>query len=464
MASNLLVMRAISIFHKKYRWMDDHQEMSDLILASGHSEITSLSFKKIQNKNYLPQTKMEQLKDLLEQYQVNTIIFNEALSVKHVQKLVQGLERDDIIILDKPMLILQIFALKANSKEIQLQIKLAEIKYVIPRMRQELGVTLHTDKQARERGTGESLADIMKSDFKSRISDMEKQLEAFQNASAHVSRVLTFPVLGFYSVGKTTLFNILTGSSRETDSQAFTTMFLKSSWSKLLGFPVEIVDTVGIVDLPAMIIDSFSMMLRRIFSSPHLIICADTAMDLQFFTDQLDGLANYYSKFAHSGLKYRILFVLTKCDNLSELKFNEYRQLLTNLIMQGKFPCEQFEIMGARSDRPKYVQQTFVAKIEKLLEGELLELDFLDLTPSESSKIHDFANVRSEVWVGDTASIKSIIPIQTFNEHLAALQTKLDPKCYRRWEILRDELNRSESPNYFEGSIEDPVIKSDPDS
>ena len=414
-------MRAITVLHQKYLWMDTYKEIHDLIEAAGFTEVTTLSFKKIHETHYLPEQKIEELKRLVDQHRIDVIVFNEPLTVRQIQKLDELLGLSSIRLIDKVMLILEIFSRKANSKEIQLQIKLAEFKYVQPRMRQVVGESVNTEKQARDRGSGESLVNIMKSDFRAKISQMEKQLNEYRNEIQNDSNILTIPILGYYSVGKTTLFNILTDSNRETNPKAFTTMFLKSTWSKILGFPIEFIDTIGLVDLPPSIVDSFSMMLDRIFSSDIIIICIDGSLEPNAMNDQLIALDEYYQKFARMDLKYKILFVFTKCDKLTLETYEERQKMLLSVINKGMFYCYNFQIMGARNDKPKVVQQQFMQKFEELIQEDIFEFDMENLSPRELSRVHDVAYILNEEWKEKTANVKAKIPIHMFSELLGDL-------------------------------------------
>ncbi len=418
-------MRAIIVYYHKYNWMKKGTEMKDLALAAGYDVRAELEFKKLHKMNYMTDIKYDELDYLMEEHKVKYVLMNEPISVRYMRKLEEHFDDDEIIIVDKTMLILEIFERKASFSEIQLQIKLAKIKYTEPRMRTVVGETLRTEKQARDRGAGETMQQIMKSDMRGRVARIEKQVrELMELKSQEVDNSIPkIPIMGYYSIGKTTLFNILTSSNREISQEAFTTMFLKSSWTKVTGYPIELIDTIGLVDLPPAVIDAFSLMLQSIFSSNLLILGLDASAEGNQFRDQLDSLIEYYNKFSSVEKKYKILFVLTKCDLIGEDQYFEYSKLIDERIENELILS--YEILGVRYDKPELMKKSFVKIIDMMLEEELMEFEFKELNQSEASKVYNHARVTGEIWKDGLLNVTGIIPKASFYKNLASLKDKL---------------------------------------
>jgi GTP-binding protein HflX len=401
-------------------------EMQDLAKAAGYEVVAELEFRKFHKMNYITDTIYEKLDFLIQEHNIECVLLNEPVSIRHMRKLEDHFDDDEKSIIDKTMLILEIFDKKASSSEIQLQIKFAKLKYSEPRMRTVVGETLRTEKQARDRGAGETMQQIMKSDMRGRISKYEKQLKELMDLKqAEPDDIIPkLPIMGYYSIGKTTLFNILTSSDRETSQDAFTTMFMKSSWSRVAGYPVEIIDTIGLVDLPPAVIDAFALMLQSVFSSDILMLGLDASAGEDQFKDQLNSLMEYFGKFAIEDQKYKIIYVLTKCDLTEEETYSEYSKLIDE-IADDTALLSSYEILGVRSDKPELVRKSFVRILDMMLEKDLISFEYQGLNQSEVSLIHDHARVIDELWKDGRLNITGIIPKQSLLKNLGNLKDKL---------------------------------------
>ncbi len=419
-------MKAIILYNHRFNWMTKGIEMQDLAKAAGYEVVAELEFRKLHKMNYLTETKYEELDFLIQEHNIDKIILNEPVSIRHMRKLEDHFDDDEKSILDKTMLILEIFEKKASSSEIQLQIKFAKLKYSEPRMRTVVGETLRTEKQARDRGAGETMQQIMKSDMRGRVSKYEKQLKELIDLKKTEpdDTIPKIPIMGYYSIGKTTLFNILTSSDRETSQDAFTTMFMKSAWSKVAGYPVQLIDTIGLVDLPPAVIDAFSLMLQSIFASDILILGIDASANEDQFKDQLKSLMEYFERFASVDRKYMIIFILTKCDLIEKDTYDEYSKLIDDITEETAL-LRSYEILGVRSDKPEFMRQSFVNILDLMLEEELISFEYEGITQPESSLIHNHSRVTEEKWEDGLLKITGIIPKASLLKNLGNIKDKL---------------------------------------
>ncbi len=448
-------MKAIILYNHKFNWMTKGIEMQDLAKAAGFEVVAELEFRKLHKMNYLTEKKYEELGFLVQEHNIDHIILNEPVSIKYMRKLEDYFDDDDKIILDKTMLILEIFEKKASSSEIQLQIKFAQLKYTEPRMRTVVGETLRTEKQARDRGAGETMQQIMKSDMRGRISKYEKQLKELHDLKSTEpdDEIPNLPIMGYYSIGKTTLFNILTSSDRETSQDAFTTMFMKSAWSEVAGYPVKIIDTIGLVDLPPAVIEAFSLMLKSIFSSGILMLGLDASANEDQFKDQLNSLMEYFERFASVNQKYKIIFVMTKCDLIEKETYDDYSKLIDEST-EDIVSLSSYEILGVRSDKPELVRQSFVNMLDLMLEKQLISFEYEDVNQSEASIIHNHSRVTEETWKDGQLYISGIIPKASLLKNLSEIKDKLLTEIEEDVEELDTE--ETEGPDFrnFEEEIE----------
>lgn len=419
-------MRALILYYLPYSWQEKGDEMHDLAAAAGYEIKSELEFRKIHKHNYITDSKYAELDYLVNEHKIKYLLVNEPVSVRYMRKLEEHFQSDEITFVDKTMLILEIFQKKSSSAEIQLQIKLAMIKYTEPRMRTVVGETLRTEKQARDRGAGETMQEIMKSDIRGRVAKYEKQIREISEVKKEDTdnSIPRIPIMGYYSVGKTTLFNILTNSDRETSQEAFTTMFMKSSWTTFTGYPMELLDTIGLVDLPPAVIEAFSLMLESIFSSDILMLAIDASGNEHQFTDQLRSLLKYYQKFASIRKKYKIIFVLTKCDLIDQEIYASRIETIDKEVEDVNL-LELYETVGVRQDKPEYVRKSLTKIIDLLLDTELVSFEYEGLDQSETSRVYNHARITNEKWVNGLAKLQGIIPIDSFHKNLGILKEKL---------------------------------------
>ncbi len=415
------MLRALILYYLKYPNTEKTGEMLDLAKAAGYTIVGEYKFNKLHKDNYLSDLKMSELQALIGELSVETILINEAVSIRYMKALNDAL--DPVVILDKPMLILEIFEKKSNTIDIRLQTQLAQLKYTAPRMRSEVGAGVQSEKQG-FMGTGEKITDVVKSDMRKRIAKIERKLNDIQIKITPDETVPKLPIMGFYSAGKTTLFNLLSDSNRDTGDEAFTTMLLKSTWIKITGFPVQLVDTIGLVDLPPAVLRAFDPMLKTIFSLHGLILCIDASTNDNQFNLQLDNLIKYHNKFAVDGLQYNILFVLTKCDLIGKERYDDLIKLIEKRI-ETEEKINNYEIMGSRMDKPEYVRNEFVRLFDLLFMEKIVEFNAFELEPKEISTIHNHARVLSETWENGKCNIHGITIKSSLKNNLGFLKNKI---------------------------------------
>ncbi|MHA2404619.1 MAG: HflX-like GTP-binding protein, partial [Candidatus Kariarchaeaceae archaeon] len=253
-------MKAVVLRHLPRKWIRATREIYDLADAAAYEIVNEITFygEHSQPKTFLPEMKIQDLQFLIEEEDIDKILIDGSI---HAKQMLALEEITDLEVMDKPMLVLEIFSNRANTADIQLQIQLAQLKYSVPRMVSKLGEAVQSERPGFG-GTGEQVTEILVSDLKRRIRNMEAKLEGYRSKVDDSSEIIIprLPLIGYYSAGKSTLFNILTSQNRETSEQAFTTMILKSARTKIAGYSLELIDTIGLVDLPSDILSAFDVM------------------------------------------------------------------------------------------------------------------------------------------------------------------------------------------------------------
>jgi GTP-binding protein HflX len=195
-------------------------------------------------------------------------------------------DETELKVLDRPQLILDIFAQRANSREGKLQVELAQLKYLLPRL--VVGKNSAFSKLAGGiggRGPGETKLETDRRRVRKRITDLEKQVkkigrQRLERRKSRVGREIPIITLvGYTNAGKSTLLNTLTNSEVYAEKKMFATL---DPTARRLRLPYEqeviINDTVGFIrDLPESLVAAFSATLEEIGDSDLLVHVVDAS-------------------------------------------------------------------------------------------------------------------------------------------------------------------------------------------
>ncbi|MGH7885897.1 MAG: GTPase HflX, partial [Thermodesulfobacteriota bacterium] len=211
-----------------------------------------------------------------------TIIFDAELTPTQAKEISK---EADLKILDRSQLIIEIFAKHATTNEGKIQVRLAYLKYNLPRLRgkgielSQLGGGIGT------RGPGEKKLEQERRNARREIDQLEKEIDALRKRREHtrknrkITGIPTVSFIGYTNVGKSTLFNLLTKSSVLTQDKLFST--LNPTTRKLMlpsGNHVLITDTVGFISkLPEELKNAFRATLEEIGEADLLVHIADAS-------------------------------------------------------------------------------------------------------------------------------------------------------------------------------------------
>lgn len=227
----------------------------------------------------LGQGKVEELKALVELHQADVVIFNNDLSPSQTRNLEHELK---VKVLDRTELILDIFAIRAQTYEAKLAVELAQLEYSMPRLKR---MWTHLSRQTKGgvglRGPGEKQLEVDRRLAQKRINDLKSALDDIhkrkQREVTARSSSNTISLVGYTNVGKSELINALTHSDVFVKDQLFATLDTRTrrweipSWGCVL-----VSDTVGFVrDLPHHLIASFRATLEEAVRADLLLHVAD---------------------------------------------------------------------------------------------------------------------------------------------------------------------------------------------
>jgi GTP-binding protein HflX len=189
----------------------------------------------------------------------------------------------DLKVLDRTMLIMDIFARRAKSRGGKLQVELAQLKYSLPRLaKKQTGLSRLTGGIGGQ-GPGETKLEIDKRRVKDKIARLEREVEQLggqrqlHRKQRNVKEVPTIAIVGYTNAGKSTLLNALTGADVYAKNELFATL---DPTSRRLRFPKErevvLIDTVGFIrDLPEGLINAFRATLEELNDADLLLHVVD---------------------------------------------------------------------------------------------------------------------------------------------------------------------------------------------
>ncbi len=215
---------------------------------------------------------------------VDLLIFDQDLNPSQVRSLTDTTE---LRVIDRTQLILDIFAQRAQSREGKIQVEMAQLKYLLPRLGMKDDALSRLTGGIGARGPGETKLEINRRRIKDRISHLEEQLRMVRkNRTQRRSRRLRketpiISIVGYTNAGKSTLLNTLTQSGVFVEDKLFATL---DPTSRRLRFPrdfeVIITDTVGFIrDLPKDLMDAFAATLEELDDADLLLHVVDISND-----------------------------------------------------------------------------------------------------------------------------------------------------------------------------------------
>ncbi len=210
----------------------------------------------------------------------NLLVFDQELSPSQIRSVT---DHTDLRVIDRTQLILDIFASRARSREGKLQIEMAQLKYMLPKLTTRDDALSRLTGGIGARGPGETRLEIDKRRINDRITRLGKELKAvgkqrFHRRSRRRKRdVPVISLVGYTNAGKSTLLNTLTKSDIQAEDLLFATL---DPTSRRLRFPedmeVIITDTVGFIrNLPADLLKAFESTLEELFEADLLLHVID---------------------------------------------------------------------------------------------------------------------------------------------------------------------------------------------
>jgi len=358
-----LILKVITTHFHRHDALESMTETENLVDTFGGTVV----YKDIQHRvkpdsnTYIGPGKLEEISTIVETKDIDVVVIDDLSNSGQLFRLEKSLwEVNHLIkVWDRVDLILNIFELHAVTAEAKLQIELARLQHEGPR-----AYGLGKDRLSRQgggigtRGSGETNIEVEKRIIKDKTSKIKRQLKKLskqKKSLLHKRREVGLgPValVGYTSAGKTTLFNALTGKSRETQSGLFTTLDTVVGKMKTAddSVPVLISDTIGFIqDLPPQLIEAFKStllesleaelilhvvdasdpyMLEKISVVEQILESLHVSQPILMVFNKIDQASDQQTKQAQRYAEDNFVFVSAKKGNgLKELK----AKIITNL-------------------------------------------------------------------------------------------------------------------------------------
>ncbi len=297
------------------------EELFELVKSAGAEPVLSVTqnLQRPESASYVGSGKLKEIADVCGEQEIDLLVFDGELSptqIKNIEAVT------DVRTIDRTTLILDIFASRARSKEGKLQVELAQLKYMLPRLSSKdielssLGGGIGT------RGPGETKLETDRRHIRRRTETLKEELASLEQHRSMLRKrrekdgVITCAIVGYTNAGKSTLMNCLTNAGVLAQDKLFATLDPTSRALKLpSGVTVMMIDTVGLVRrLPHHLVEAFRSTLEEAAQSDIILNVCDASSDetrthLQVTADLLESLGCGDTP---------IITVFNKCDLLDD--------------------------------------------------------------------------------------------------------------------------------------------------
>ena len=391
----------------KQRTYREHLEELEFLTLTAGAEVVGKYYQereKIDSTYFIGRGKAEEIAQKAEDDEVDLVIFENTLSPTQIRNLEKVI---NCKVIDKPALILDIFASNARTAEAKTQVELAQLQYLLPRLTRQW---THLSKQyggIGTKGPGETqietdrrLINTRIAVLKDKLRKIEEQRKTQRQQRKHFIRI---GLVGYTNAGKSTLLNTLTDADVYVEDKLFATLdtstrLLKKINQKKVPHPVLISDTVGFIrNLPHDLIESFKSTLAEVIESDILIHVIDISSES--FPEQVkiveETLAELYKE------PKPVIMVFNKVDKLAE---NDELEMVSELKQQ--YPNAVF-ISAQKGINLSALEE----KIIDIINKELAETEIR--IPIEKNDAYKIVNkLHQEVEILDTKYLNKSIKLK----------------------------------------------------
>ena len=262
------------------------EELRELVKSSGAEPVAIMTQKrdKPDSATCIGSGRLEEITEFCAQNEIDFIVFDTELTPTQIRNIEDA---TDVRTIDRTMLILDIFAIRAKTNEGKLQVELAQLKYLMPRLSGKGKEMSRLGGGVGTRGPGETKLETDKRHIRRRIEYLKDALaEMTERRGRHRERrrkdgIITVAIVGYTNAGKSTLMNTLTQAGVLSEDKLFATLDPTSRALKLpCGISVMMIDTVGLVRrLPHHLVEAFKSTLEEAATADIILNVCDASSE-----------------------------------------------------------------------------------------------------------------------------------------------------------------------------------------
>lgn len=380
------------------------QELCELVRTAGGEVFGIIIQKKDKpdNTSYIGIGKLEEAKEIAEGNEVQLIVCDCELSPNQQRFLEKYF---DIRVIDRTMLILDIFAANARSGEGKLQVELAQLKYMLPRLTGRGASMSRLGGGIGTRGPGESKLESDKRHIRSRIHKLETELEELSKRRERNRKkrqkdgTTTVAIVGYTNAGKSTLLNKLTDAGVLAENKLFATLDPTSRGLRLPnGQTVMLIDTVGFISrLPHFLVEAFKSTLEEATDADLIVIVCDISDDE--CENQLQVTKDILKDLGAAGKP--IVVAYNKCD----------RVILGDFIPEKGSVC-----ISALTGRG--IDELLEAVVEALPQRKIVNFLFPYSMGGAAESIRLSSHVYNEAYRQEGIELKALVDAETLGRYI----------------------------------------------
>ncbi len=399
----------VNVFENKENPNKDF-ELESLINTAGGKSVAKVSqvISKVNPAYYIGSGKVSEIEDIAKKLDVKTVVFDVELSASQLRNLEEKMK---LHVVDWTTLILDIFAQRANTKEAKLKIKLAQLKYQLPRINKWFAYLSRQSGGIGTRGPGETMLETDKRAIVRDIRSLEEKLKDLEKTKSvnrkSREKILNISLLGYTNAGKSTILNNMLkifGKDKYvySDDLLFATLDTSTRRLDFSNTKVTLTDTVGFIDnLSKELNDSFLTTLEEIKFSDMLLVVIDSSYDIQTQLDTIDKALDDIEV----GEK-KILYVFNKIDKIED-----------DMILLGYKKREEKIYISARNE------DDIVKLKDKIVH--VIKNDYIEVKmkiPYEDGKVLDYIMTNYDIDKKD------------YDENSSILEFDISKKDYNKYE------------------------------
>ncbi len=346
--------------------------------------------------------KAEEMAAACQEAEIDFVVVDHTLSPAQARNLEKVFDRR---VIDRTELILDIFALRARTREGKLQVELAQLQYLLPRLVGSSAALSRLGGGIGTRGPGETKLETDRRRIRYRIAALKRDIaevsgrRSYLRARRRRGEVPTVALVGYTNAGKTTLFNALTGDEAVVSDALFVTLDPLVRRVRLPdGQQIMIADTVGFIDrLPHALVAAFRATLEEVIDADLLLHVVDASADDRERRDRAvrDVLTEI------GAAEVPTLEVYNKCDRLDPRDRDRLAASSANAV------C----VSATKKQGLRGLLDLVTSRLAMDTETAVFELDYTDATDRQFlADVHRHGQVTSQVSMGDQVTVEAEVP------------------------------------------------------